>query len=659
VSEFDKKFKNGELVEPLSSRVLKTVSSLFVIEKAIALTSDNPDDYLAEGNEIKFSQAIKDKADLLGPNPLAIFNFVKNNFEYEPYYGSKKGSADTFIEQSGNDVDKSALLIAMLRYKDIPARYRSVYARFDIRTINDLLGVEDANLGAEILTLNKIPNKLYAKNGEPDFFVLEYTYVEAYFPYGYTRGVDISDGGTEVWVPMDPTTNAIYFEQLIDTMGHMNQNGFRAEMFLENYLDNLYDTLTPVEAFISIASSTLSEYPPEYYPDMTFDDSLVKKYPRIQNLEFIPGSLPFIIAGSINKFDFYPELLRHYVNFQIKNENDDIVSQIKLYISDIANKEFLLTNKPATPIDQTIVDSFDTIYDVVPLSLVNIVPVVRIGGQDLLIGTTSYALGTNASYSVEFTRPQADDIFSDNRSIVLFKTHTQDYKNGNTLGIVINASNLVPSEITGNPNTNSYINDQLLYASALDYAVKNQETRSELESIIGGKYMSRGDKISISNNIKVTKQNNIPYSFSWSGLNIDAKLISAYYYRFGNINQYHKEIFTIALTEASLQESTIFESNFDVESVSTVKGLQKVNQGQFPNTTMSKITYQNKAHIDTLNISQSTKDIFHQAITDNRTVYTPNQPITYGNFSGLFYITIDFDGTSASYTIGEGLNGGV
>ena len=39
-------------------------------------------------------------------------------------------------------------------------------------------------------------------------------------------------------------------------------------------------------------------------------------------------------------------------------------------------------------------------------------------------------------------------------------------------------------------------------------------------------------------------------------------------------------------------------------------------------------------------------------------IYTPSKPITYGIWTGLFYISTNASGTEASYIIGEGLNGG-
>lgn len=54
---------------------------------------------------------------------LEIYQYIKNNYMPEFYYGSCKGSVGAFEEKAGNDYDLSSLLIAVLRDRGIPARY--------------------------------------------------------------------------------------------------------------------------------------------------------------------------------------------------------------------------------------------------------------------------------------------------------------------------------------------------------------------------------------------------------------------------------------------------------------------------------------------------------------------------------------------------------
>ncbi|MFN0078449.1 MAG: RHS repeat-associated core domain-containing protein [Prosthecobacter sp.] len=54
-------------------------------------------------------------AEGLGKDPVAAFNWVRDNIRYVHYLGCKKGARLTFLERAGNDVDTCSLLMALLR----------------------------------------------------------------------------------------------------------------------------------------------------------------------------------------------------------------------------------------------------------------------------------------------------------------------------------------------------------------------------------------------------------------------------------------------------------------------------------------------------------------------------------------------------------------
>ena len=54
---------------------------------------------------------------------VAIYNYVRDYISYSFYYDTAHGAVGTYNVGSGNCVDQSHLLIAMLRTADIPARY--------------------------------------------------------------------------------------------------------------------------------------------------------------------------------------------------------------------------------------------------------------------------------------------------------------------------------------------------------------------------------------------------------------------------------------------------------------------------------------------------------------------------------------------------------
>ena len=46
--------------------------------------------------------------------PLNIYNYIKNNIDYEYYYGSRKGAAGTFESKGGNDVGRASYCYASI-----------------------------------------------------------------------------------------------------------------------------------------------------------------------------------------------------------------------------------------------------------------------------------------------------------------------------------------------------------------------------------------------------------------------------------------------------------------------------------------------------------------------------------------------------------------
>ncbi|MCV6638487.1 RHS repeat-associated core domain-containing protein [Candidatus Albibeggiatoa sp. nov. NOAA] len=59
----------------------------------------------------------------LNKEPVAIFNWVRNNINDEFYVGSRKGALCTFRTKRGNAWDQSSLLITLMRIAGVPAQY--------------------------------------------------------------------------------------------------------------------------------------------------------------------------------------------------------------------------------------------------------------------------------------------------------------------------------------------------------------------------------------------------------------------------------------------------------------------------------------------------------------------------------------------------------
>lgn len=86
---------------------------------------------------------IQELASSLENDPLKIFEYVRNNVDYEAYYGLKKGAELTLLEGSGNDFDQCALLAALLQAAGYSPSFRHGFTNIpydDPNSTEDIMG---------------------------------------------------------------------------------------------------------------------------------------------------------------------------------------------------------------------------------------------------------------------------------------------------------------------------------------------------------------------------------------------------------------------------------------------------------------------------------------------------------------------------------------
>ena len=120
---------------------------------------------LEETPETILTQDIKELADNL-KTPVAIYEYIRNNINFEPYYGSRKGAVGTLNQRGGNDYDQASLLIAMLRYKNIPARYVRGTVEVPIEKVQGWTGTETPEASVKVLGSLGIPTASMVSGGK-------------------------------------------------------------------------------------------------------------------------------------------------------------------------------------------------------------------------------------------------------------------------------------------------------------------------------------------------------------------------------------------------------------------------------------------------------------------------------------------------------------
>lgn len=97
-----------------------------------------------------------------------IFEYVYNNIEYEPLFGSNKGPLGTLLDQRGNDIDQAQLLVALLQaagFASSQMQYEYGYIRLTGTQGSGWLGVKDDAVSIfNLLNQGGIPHANWSAN---------------------------------------------------------------------------------------------------------------------------------------------------------------------------------------------------------------------------------------------------------------------------------------------------------------------------------------------------------------------------------------------------------------------------------------------------------------------------------------------------------------
>jgi hypothetical protein len=206
---------------------------------------------LAETAEIQFTPEIQVKAAELGYNPVKIYEWVRNNIEFVPTYGSIQGAQMTMETKLGNAFDTASLLIALYRASGIPARY--VYGTVEMpieNVMNWVGGVTDPKMAGTILATNGIPAKMLVSGGTYKAVQLEHVYVSAFIDYIPSRGAVHKQGDT--WIPLDPSFKQYTYSQGIDIKAAVS---FDAQTLANQLISTA--TISETGGYITNVNSTL------------------------------------------------------------------------------------------------------------------------------------------------------------------------------------------------------------------------------------------------------------------------------------------------------------------------------------------------------------------------------------------------------------------
>ncbi|WP_051264096.1 transglutaminase-like domain-containing protein [Teredinibacter turnerae] len=324
-------------------------------------------DDLAETVDVQFTQAIRLKALELGEDPVQIYNWVRNNIEFIPSYGSIQGADYTLQLGKGNAFDIASLLIALLRVSNIPARY--AYGTVDIpaeKVMNWVGGVSVPAAAQQLLGQGGIPNTGLVSGGEVKTIRMEQMWVEAWVDYFPSRGEKHSVG--DQWVPMDASFKQYQYTTGIDPT-------LAVEVDSEALVTAVNDGATRDEAAgwtqgqqLDVADVALQSYQAELeaflatVPDLSVESGLGSQKVIQQAHVQLAAGLPYTLVARTHNYATLPANLRHTFQYRLSTEysgyeGSNLIA-FEAPLAELAGKKIALSFKPSTEADENLLRSY-------------------------------------------------------------------------------------------------------------------------------------------------------------------------------------------------------------------------------------------------------------------------------------------------------------
>ncbi len=645
--------------------------------------------------DVQITQEIIDKAAELG-TPLAMYEFVRDEIAFQPYYGSLKGSVHTLRSGAGNDHDQASLLIALLRSAGFAARYAEGQVEMPVDRVLSWLAVDDGDVASSILHTNGMEGisvlglpggtDCCVDNGTPgcddptieacvcahDSYCCDTAWdqtcadevvsfgcgtcentivavraqrvwVEARVPRGF--------GGPQ-WVPLDPAFHQSQLQPGIDIPAEM---GLDAQAFIDDYWDPSDPgvTLPRAELPVEVLEQQIQDYLDANYPGLAVDDVARTSQALSEPLGLLPNSMPYIARSRDGSFSEIPAARRYQVRFHLYNGATTLIDHT-VNLPEVAGRRVTISYEGATQTDRdTITANNGLLYT--PPNLIDIRPLLKIGGQTAATGAAAIGAGRTHNSDMHFLAPANGLGLPQNVVPAIFNTIVAGELQA--IGLAVHGTESPLAAPIDPADTEGYIPQQR-YADATDYLERVYASEVRLGELMHAAVSFDVQDAIVKDDILVTTDGGgNPTDWEWRGLTVDAdrSVIGVW-----KVDEYQTgcggegtDLLVIGGAEGSAFENVIWEDDYAQEAVSTMKILQlAVDQG------LTVYKRWNTLPLPANSLPASVRTALENAISMGHEVTFPEAQITYFSWTGTGYIDMDPCNGAAGYIISGGQNGG-
>ena len=596
--------------------------------------------------ETSMTQEMADKADEL-KDAVSIYNFVYNNIRSEFYNGSRKGAIGTFEQGSGNDIDISSLLIAMLRYRGYNAKYVESYAVFNEEQLLKWTRTENIEAAEKIYASQNRIHEKYDENGLK-LYICDYYYVQV-----------INNGKTYY---LDACFKEYEKQKTVYDQLDSSYKFTDAESIIKNNDISLFETdmNAAAESAGKIADINSSLYThkivPETFSSLSEDDPYLYDY----------------------AYDEIPNDKKEWVTIGFNNSCKVPYTSAELY-----RKNVIVTyevSEDSRELAEGIIADTSSIFTLPSLSLgqsFSVTPVVLVDGERVLEGPNlrigqkqnlfivNESNGNRIEGTEELTAGEMCSIIFDT-GMISSNELAEAYNTSLNNTAKINQRNNLTLDMKSNEGidesnvyTSDYLGSILRFMGVMYFAQMDRNTQ----------YLSERENINAENTLKFCIVGFTPEVFTDGTADARVKDGIQKQGRFffdvlsNTVQPISKDSDDVSLRAfnyargfiSSELESAVIEEILNVNSVSTVSIFKYAQENNIP---IVKISSNSETRISDLNISNEDAKRLQAEVDKGNSIIIPKSTVKIDNWSGIGYILVSNGGNTQEFMLSGGLHGG-
>lgn len=644
-----------------------------------SLPREPSDDDRAEAPEGALTGAIEAKAEELDGDPIRIYNWVRKEIRYEPYYGIRKGAAGTLAEGGGNDADQAALLIALFRAADIPARYVHGTARLPIDQAANWLGLDTgagdaARVAPDILASAGVPARGIAYNGTVRFVDFDHVWVEAHVAQSAYRGIEEA-GGEKGWAPLDPSVKRNSFthpvideNQLVGPIARDLQDDIAAGF---HPATDHSATLAPpeqvrpnFESAIGDAAATLEQ---RAGGDVTVGDAIGSHSTAREELGYLPASLPFTEREVDAEWRALPSNLVATVRVELAGADPDpgratrTSAESSMSYSaptwDLVGKRLTLAYAPATDLDAEVIDAYHGLLST-PAYAAQLMPVLRLDSHVVARGEP-VAAAWFQGLTVAYDEPGQPAAVTRNPAqagaISAIAVDPGSVSRDRVRANAARLTDLGPGTTGENAMTDARTGT-LLGAIGDLYFARNDGMNRMLAQAAGVQQQRQLSGAIAATALRTNYIVSLPVAIGFAGLSLDVdEDVQSVVANDGDEDRV-REYMAQSGVHASYSEGHGFSGTLGGSAASTAHVFQEAATKGIP---FQVITAANVDEaLGAVNASRAVEGEIRKEVALGRVATIPRGPVRLGDFHGTGYTIEDLETGASAFRLANGTNGG-